>query len=170
MSLHQSNIKSNKTLLLRQTEFDRGIPSNKRKTLLTLNSLFLGEPSSHKPNFEIFYIAICCMLDLAQPLRVNHGLPFWSRHCFIHIILHDGVVLLQYGILPNLTFCLLETWRLTLMMEEISCTQFRYFFGGWITWNEVIGAPTWSCASYSVWVNHLDFFVEPLRLLRWTRC
>ena len=46
--------------------------------------------------------SICCMLDLVDPFGGHHKLPLRSWNNILHIILHDGLILLHHGISPSL--------------------------------------------------------------------
>jgi hypothetical protein len=46
------------------------------------------------------------------------------------------------------------------MREDINATWVGNFLGEWLTQKEDFSAPTWSCASYKVWVSYLHFLVE----------
>ena len=51
---------------------DRGIPSNRRKGLVIVNSLCLLELARHKTRRVLFNASMCRMFDLVEPL------PLWS--------------------------------------------------------------------------------------------
>ena len=92
---------------------DRSISSHGSEGLLIINSLYLGEPSSHKPRFEFLNAAICSMLYLVKPSGSNHGFALRPRHHLPNIILHDRRILLLHGLSPDLlASCLLIARRL----------------------------------------------------------
>ena len=89
------------------------ISSHESKGLLIIYSLYLGEPSSHKPCFEFLNVAICSTLYLVKPSRSNHGFSLRPRHHLLNIILHDRRILLLHGLSPDLlASCLLIARRL----------------------------------------------------------
>ena len=53
----------------RDDDSNRGIPGNRSKDLVIINSFFLREATSHKSSFEFFNTAICCMLYFVNPFR-----------------------------------------------------------------------------------------------------
>ena len=57
---------------------------------------------SHKSHLVFLNTAISYMLDLIDPFGSYHELPFKPRDHLLHIILHDGLILLHHGICPYL--------------------------------------------------------------------
>ena len=81
---------------------DESVSSHVRKCLITINSLFMRESSSHKYCLIFFNTSISCMFDLENPLGSYYILLFLFRDHFPHIVFHDGFVFFHYGIIPYL--------------------------------------------------------------------
>lgn len=86
------------------------IHGNRRKGLLIINSLSLGESSCYKHALVLLHATINNIFYLVQPPGINCWLTLWSRHNLLPIIFQYGVIFLYHSILSHLLcICLLKT-------------------------------------------------------------
>jgi hypothetical protein len=73
----------------------------------------------HKYCFVFLDTSISYMFDLIDALGSHYRLPFRSRNNIPHIIFHDGLIIFDHGIFPNLMNCCLSMTR-RLNINDIS--------------------------------------------------
>jgi hypothetical protein len=61
--------------------------------------------------FVFLDTSINYMFDLIDALGSHYRLPFRSRNNIPHIIFHNGLIIFDHGIFPNLTTCCLSMTR-----------------------------------------------------------
>ena len=94
---------------------DGSVSIKRRKFLLIIYSLYLRESSSHKYFFVFLDTSINYMFDLIDALGSHYRLTFQPRNNIPHIIFHDGLIIFDHGIFPNLmNSCLSMTRRLNI--------------------------------------------------------
>jgi len=87
-------------LSYRKYSSNRSVSCHRVKGLFIIYSFFLGEPTSHKYFLVLINTTICWMFHLLDPFGTHNWFLFWYWNNIQSIILNDGIVFLNHGILP----------------------------------------------------------------------